>query len=167
MIFRFLFRTALTAGVLFALFYFPIHPLADFIQAFHTHIALEWTRFFMQLIELTYTTEGRYITLSNGFTAHIVNSCNFLAPFLLYSAAIFHYPNDGRWKLFWVVASWPLMMAFNALRMTLILYLSEVNASYFTFAHDVIGRLLTVSIVFGMFLTFIFKCSGKPSRMAI
>ncbi|NPA87527.1 exosortase/archaeosortase family protein [Caminibacter pacificus] len=82
-----------------------------------------------------------YFVLDNGFKIYILDSCNGFLGIIIWFLILLFF-DIKRLKYYFLGA---LFLYFvNLLRVVFVVFLSNINASYFDLAHNVLGRILYV-----------------------
>jgi exosortase/archaeosortase family protein len=91
----------------------------------------------------------------NGFRVVVIPECTGLIAMLLFTAFILAFPASARGRLQGLMYGLPILFAFNAFRLSLLLVIGENWPSAFEYVHIYIAQMLFILVVFIICLTWL------------
>ena len=151
---RFAYAYLVLVPLLFALFYWDISPLAEYVNHYQTQLTL----FFLERGLEEGQLKGIDIMINPHYKIIITKACNGMIPILVLWAAILAYPIDWMHKMWWVVIGYVILTAINIARLLMVSHFVKDQPD-FPLYHDFYGNLLLM--VAGLALFYLFLRSTR------
>ncbi len=163
-------RYAFWSLLFFALIYFEGFSPLFFFNQLQTELTSILTAFGISLSGLPIRMDAPLLLFESGTRLQILDSCNGLAPFLLYAAALLAYPAYNKQKLTGIVLGYLVLMLLNMARIMLILYEVSLDPANLTWTHDYVGRYgmgVMTLMLFWLFTEKVEVCTECGGRFAL
>ena len=147
---RFVYLYLGLTGLLFALLYWDISPIARVINEQQTQILL----YTLDMILPDGQIQGINIIISPRYHVIITQACNGMIPYLVLASAILAYHKPWAHKLKWLVVGYLLFFIINVIRLLIVTYFVTMSPSYFWISHDIFGNALLMAS--GLFIFYLY-----------
>jgi len=141
----------LSIGLLFAVFYWEVSPVAPMLNGVQTNV----TTFLTSLTLPSGIMEEERIIINPHYALVIEKACNGMIPYLFFLASIIAFPSTLRHKLFWGLLGYVVIEGINILRIWIISMMVLEQKSNFSLAHDYLGNALLIITALGLFVLFV------------
>ena len=148
---RFVYLYLGLTGLLFALLYWDISPLARVINEQQTQMLLAT----LSMILPEGQIEGIDIIISPRYRVIITQACNGMIPYLVLASAILAYHKSWIEKIKWLLIGYILFFIINVIRLLIVVYFVKMSPSYFGISHDIFGNALLMAsglLIFYLYL---------------
>jgi len=146
---RFGYRYMALVPLLFALFYWELSPVAEFVN----HIQTKLTLYFLGIGLGEGQLQGIDIWINPHYKVIVTKACNGTIPILIFWAAVLAYPVDWVYTLWWIVIGYLVLTVVNIFRLVMVAYFVKVQSD-FPFYHDLLGNILLMAT--GLLLFYLF-----------
>ena len=146
---QFGYRYVAMLPLLFALFYWELSPMAEFLNHYQTKLTL----YFLELGLKEGQLQGIDIMVNPHYKIIVTKACNGMIPILVLFSAVLAYPTAWTYKVWWLVAGYLLVTTINILRLLMVAYFVKKQPD-FPLYHDLFGNLLLMMT--GLLLFYLF-----------
>lgn len=161
--FWFVLRFIIWSLLFFGLIYFKEYSPFYFINELQTDATILATDMWIYYFDIPVKLDGNIVIFEHGLRLLILNQCNGLTPFILYTAAMIAYPTRYSIKTKWFFGGMFLLLTLNMLRIIMITLVVIKYPDSFDWAHNIVGRYIigiTTLLLFYFFTTKVSTC--KP-----
>jgi len=148
---KFLLTYWLSTALLFAIFYWDLSPIAQFINGFQT----DFTAFLTYLTLPNGMITGHHISINSNYELIIENACNGIIPYLFFLASILAFPSSIGHKIKWAIGGYIVITAINIFRIWVVTQVVLVKQSDFSLVHDYFGNAILIATSLILFILFI------------
>lgn len=157
--FWFVLRFIIWSLLLFGLIYFKDYSPFYFINELQTDATIFVTQLWISLFDIPVKLDGNIVIFEHGLRLLILNQCNGLTPFILYTAAMIAYPTRYSIKTKWFLGGMFLLLSLNMLRIIMITLVVVNFPDSFEWAHNIVGRYVIGIVTLYLFYFFTTKVS--------
>jgi exosortase/archaeosortase family protein len=152
------------APLLFGLIYFDNFSPFAFINEMQTHLNVFLLQQWISFHTIPVTMVDHDLFFAHGLHLTVVNDCNVMAAFLLFTAAVLSYPTPGSNKVPYIVFGYLILVVANTVRLVGITYYVIDHPEDFELLHEVVGRYMIAGIPL---ILFYFFSKHSPLRREI
>lgn len=145
--------------LLFALLYWDLSPVAEFLNHYQTKLTL----YFLDLGLAKGQLNGIDILVNPHYKIIITKACNGMIPILILFASILAYPVDWVHKLWWAIIGYVALTVINIARLLMVAHFVKEQPD-FPLYHDLFGNLLLM--VAGLLLFYLFLKGTRGYRLS-
>jgi len=145
--------------LLFALFYWDVSPVAEFINHYQTKLTL----YFLELGLKEGQLQGIDILVNPHYKIIITKACNGMIPILVLFSAIWAYPVDWTFKVWWLFVGYGIITGINIARLLMVAHFVKKQPD-FPLYHDLFGNLLLMTT--GLLLFYLFLRGTRSYRLS-
>jgi len=156
---QFSYRYLALLPLLFALFYWDVSPVAEFINHYQTKLTL----YFLELGLKEGQLQGIDILVNPHYKIIITKACNGMIPILVLFSAMWAYPVDWISKVRWLFAGYGIITGINIARLLMVAHFVKKQPD-FPLYHDLFGNLLLMMT--GLLLFYLFLRSTRSYRLS-
>ena len=141
--------------LLFALFYWELSPVAEFVNHYQTKMTL----YFLEQGLREGQLQGIDVMVNPHYKIIITKACNGMIPVLVLFAAIVAYPVEWTPKIWWILAGYLVLTGINIVRLLMVTHFVKKQVD-FPLYHDLFGNLLLMLTGLLLFYLFLKKTRG-------
>ena len=141
--------------LLFALFYWELSPVAEFVNHYQTKMTLYFLEWGLEEGQL----QGIDIMVNPHYKIIITKACNGMIPILVLFAAIVAYPVNWMPKIWWMLIGYLVLTGINIARLLMVAHFVKKQVD-FPLYHDLFGNLLLMLTGLLLFYLFLKKTRG-------
>ena len=141
--------------LLFALFYWELSPVAEFVNHYQTKMTLYFLEWGLEEGQL----RGIDIMVNPHYKIIITKACNGMIPILVLFAVIVAYPVNWMPKIWWMLIGYLVLTGVNITRLLMVAHFVKKQVD-FPLYHDLFGNLLLVLTGLLLFYLFLKKTRG-------
>ena len=156
---QFSYRYLALLPLLFALFYWDVSPVAEFINHYQTKLTL----YFLELGLKEGQLQGIDILVNPHYKIIITKACNGMIPILVLFSAIWAYPVDWTFKVWWLFVGYGIITGINIARLLMVAHFVKKQPD-FPLYHDLFGNLLLMTT--GLLLFYLFLRGTRSYRLS-
>jgi len=138
-------------ALFFALFYWDISPIAQFINTTQT----DFVAYITSLILDKNIMNTHEIIINKHYSLVIENACNGIIPYLFFLASMVAFPANIWHKIIWAIIGYIVISSINIFRIWLITQFVLSSQDNFSLAHNWIGNILLVVTALTLFVAFV------------
>ena len=146
---QFSYRYLALLPLLFALFYWELSPVAEFLNHYQTKLTLYFLEWGLKEGQL----QGIDIMVNPHYKIIITKACNGMIPILVLFSAILAYPVEWTYKVWWLFTGYLVITTINIVRLLMVAHFVKKQPD-FPLYHDLFGNLLLMMT--GLLLFYLF-----------
>lgn len=147
-------RYIIWIALLYLLFFIDSLSPLYWVNTLQTELTIYLTAAWIDLFEIPVNMLANTVHLDNGFDIWIVDECNGLTTFLLFSSAILAYPALWKCRFYWLLEGYVFVLILNMIRIDAVIYFTMLDVNYFHLSHNLIGRYGTLFLILSLFFIF-------------
>jgi exosortase family protein XrtF len=150
---QFLMKSLLMLSGWLAIYHLLLKPLR-FPDKQLTHLVIDSTVYFLNILGLDATSKGLWVYIGNKFTVGVADQCNGLELMVLFVGFLLAIHGSIKSKLWYIFAGTLLIYALNVLRCAGLAYMNYIDAPLTDFAHHYAFKLVIYAVIFLMWFVY-------------